>query len=138
MCLQLGIDHKKQIAVENMSCYKSLDRGAKSQPQGYVYKKGEIQTPVTLIITPRYGYDRIGKRIKGYSIWEGYHSRNETSISKKSHLFIIPKGAGYIVGGENSDILDNYVSTSIIYVGRNNWWNRYWQGKKYGVIFKKY
>lgn len=55
---------------------------------------------------------------------------------EKSHLFVIPKGAAYYIGGDNVMMINGYVSSTIIFVGKNTWFNRFMAYLKYGVVYK--
>lgn len=123
MCL-ITNDKTVKIADKNIVCYKTMSTTKMGRPCGYggvIYKKYKRQNNVTLGV---YGPSDDG----WYNVEEGYHSRiNFDNNSKPNkHLFVIPKGAEYLMGGENDEKkIDNYVSTNIIYLGKNNKFNRY-------------
>lgn len=88
------------------------------------------------------GVGEVSQRPGGFcSIHKGYHSRivnnQSLKVRDKTHLFVIPKGAEYYIGGENViNRKDGYVSSTIIFVGKNTWFNRFMAYLKYGVIYK--
>lgn len=134
MCLDAE-NNKIKIAEQNIPCYKFgyLLSGIFQAPiQNFEYKKNKLQILVHINI------DINNNR----SVYAGYHTFNILTNAKcncsSTHgigLFIIPKGTRYIDG--NFHGWRNRVSETLIYVGRNNWWNR-WRAKiKYGVKFDK-
>ena len=62
------------------------------------------------------------KELSSFTIYEGYHSnvKNENCNA----LFIIPKGTKYTEGFNNDGTIKNYVSETIIFIGKNTFWNR--------------
>jgi len=126
MCLLVNKEEAIITAKENIFCYKQLSAFGFSQPQKFKYELGKLNKHVIINKKQADSRDvRIGNANYGETlVEEGYHSRNDSSIKDKTHLFMIPKGTKYITGGENSSDRDNYVSETIIYLGRNNWINR--------------
>lgn len=129
MCLYLTESQKvPKIAEKDIICYKILREDNCSQVEGYFYKKG-LQEHVD--VSPKqFIYD-------SYSyIYQGYHSykdKNRKHLYGKTCLFIIPKDTVYYKGGSNEVGNDSYVSENIIYVGKDNWWNRFKIKHKYNV-----
>lgn len=130
MCLTLKKDSKELIADENIPCYKYLKSGNRSLFEKYLYIKYKENPRQELHVIIE---DDL------HVIFEGYHSRNPFSVRGKTHLFIIPKNTKYYLGWEEDPIgyEDNYCSETIIFVGRNNWWNRRLAKIRYGVTFKE-
>lgn len=137
MCLIIKKDQEMLIADRNIPAFKTLDEQNSSINFSFDYIKGEVTERIELykkspIWWALYGADAINK---------GYHSRIVSNSSlkeyQKSHLFVIPKGAAYYIGGENViDKEDGYVSSTIIFVGKNTWFNRLMAYLKYGVVYK--
>ncbi len=133
MCLNITKEAQEQKAISNIPVYKSLtffNRSVHTDFRYWRFKKNKLVM--------------LGLMVKRYSILireinEGYHSRNNKNDSKKNYLFIIPKGAKFYEGSENDTdltVIDGYVSNTIIYIGKNNMFNR-WLGKiLYGVKFQ--
>jgi len=134
MCLNIKKDQQPQIAETNIACYKELRKGNLSENHGYEYIKG--QDNPTIVLTPITTPSLFsGSRPR---LEKGYHSYVPDAYRRyHSHLFIIPAGAEYYIGGINDHPIaqDGYTSNKIIFAGKNNWWNRFWQGRKYGVKF---
>ncbi len=122
----------QKVAEKNILVYKQLSRGNYSLHTNYKYKKGRVNPSIT-IESESGNYWEDGYWEDGYVINKGYHSRNSASTESKSHLFIIPKGATYVEGGENEirKQPDGYVSSTIIFVGRNNFINKFIAKLKY-------
>lgn len=121
MCMTTWGEPKIEIAKRNIICYKNLN-GSTSECSYWKYELGVTNPTVEFGISEP---DR-GNR---YSINQGYHSRTNSVIYSKQHnncIFMIPKGAKYIKGSESSlkNKNDNYVSETIIYIGKNTRWNR--------------
>lgn len=141
MCLVLRLNEDGTVppplvATENMLCYKILkDRGF-SIGRGYKYRKGTTQSSINLVPTPGH-YLQTTQYVM---VERGYHSYTPMWALpyRRLNLFVIPKGASYYTGGDNRAYpLDEvYVSSTIIYVGKNNWWNRFCAKLFYGVTFK--
>ncbi len=131
MCLIINENQQVQVAKVNILCYKALEKGNYSDNQLYLYTKG-IQDD-TIILNPK-DSDYYGQM----EINQGYHSRVANKNLKQywkfyaTHLFMIPKGTYYYIGGENCDPdqdfdkhnLQGYVSSNIYFIGKNNWFNR--------------
>lgn len=118
MCLYKQ-DKITKIAKRNILCYKQLLFGTSSYFYAYKYDK-MVKQPIV-----NFQFDQ-SDLSNGIAVYRGYHSRNNKSSSNKSSLFVIPKGTKYTVGSEyyNSIIQDNYVSETIVYFGKNTFWNR--------------
>lgn len=120
MCLYKK-DKITKIAKCNILCYKQLLFTNSSYFYSYRYDKMVKQPIVNFQITD----NPLGIN---YVVYEGYHSRNKRSTEDKSSLFVIPKGTKYTIGSENIflniDRKDNYVSETIVYFGKNTFWNR--------------
>lgn len=133
MCLYILRDQKKQIATENIPCYKELYSNGKTTARNFRYIVFQKNDKVHLF--PRQLYSSSGKM----ELERGYHSRLINSVQMKTHLFIIPKGSEYYMGRENDTDFekpsDGYVSNNILYIGRNNFINRLIGKYFYGVIF---
>ena len=138
MCLILNLNFAKtEKAEQNLPCYKSLLNDGSSEHMGFPYNKNQLYVTGHSDILP------IGQDYHSDIIDHAFHSRIPSSnLSKrdKTHLFVIPSNAHYVRGGENElpateKDCNNYASDMIIYAGRNNWWNRYWAGRKYNVKF---
>lgn len=134
MCLNIKKDQQPQIAETNLPCYKELKKDNCSENQGYQYIKGQDNPTIALnpVLTSSFYYPGFPRLEKGY------HSYTPDAYKRyHSHLFIIPAGAEYYIGGINDHpiVQDGYTSNKIIFVGKNNWWNRFWRGRKYGVKF---
>lgn len=122
MCLYLTKDQNKAIiAAENIICYKFLDYRNISCYSGYDYEKGKTNPKVNLLIECNWDDTDF--------INEGYHSRRISGRNNK--LFMIPKGTTFYIGGENAINNNNYVSETIVLLGRNNWFNRWYYTWKY-------
>lgn len=132
MCLNLKEDAEVKIAEENIACYKSLYNGGRSVHTNFHYINYRVNRDVVLSPRrPRFGRTR--------ELDEGYHSRKNNNRDSKKHLFVIPKGAQYFEGMENREnlaYLDGYVSSTIIYIGKNNAFNRLIGKLFYGVTFQ--
>lgn len=142
MCLTTN-DPTKKIAEKNIPCYKHGDVylygafGPKFYPRfRYLkYKKTGEEEIVPYMSVVNKGY---------YIVDIGYHSFNNIESCKgaralgdETGLFIIPKKAEYIEGQWDDSLMENRVSTHLIYLGRNTKFNR-WIGKIfYGVSFDK-
>lgn len=138
MCLYVKNGQPAVIAENNIPCYKVLFRGNKAEHYvHFVYKKWKINDNVALVAIPE---SDMYPHSSCCSINEGYHSYvpGRATHDKKRHLFIIPKGAYYYIGGVNTHphFENGYVSSTIIFVGKNNWWNRMVAKLKYGVKFE--
>jgi hypothetical protein len=120
MCLNIKNNSKALIAEEN-----------KSEHHGYTYVKHKTNPLIKIEPITNYGFISVETHIN-----EGYHSY-VNKPAYYSSLFIIPKGTEYYLGGINGSPYwkDGYCSETIIFVGKNNWWNRFWQGRKYKVKF---
>jgi len=132
MCLNVKKNAQSKIAETNIVCYKSLEKN-RSLLRNFKYSRFFVNKKVLIYMTPglvRYSSNEIN---------QGYHSRNSINRKTKSHLFIIPKGTEYFEGTENSeniDFIDGYVSSTIIYIGKNNRFNRFIGKLFYGVVFE--
>ncbi len=125
MCLHLTKEQNKAIvATENIICYKSLESDNVSYYSSYKYKKGEINPKVDLKVVTDIWYEVT-------HINEGYHSRRTSKGNNR--LFMIPKGTTFYVGGENETAANNYVSETIVLLGRNNKFNRWYYTWKYNL-----
>lgn len=129
MCLNIRQKEKVQIAEKNIPCYKHLNSRNRTVAQYHHYTRFKRNPKVYFGIQ-----NNAARRVN-----EGYHSRMLVNSETKSHLFIIPKGSEFYEGRENSSSLelglDGYVSNRIIFIGKNNWFNR-WIGKTfYNVEF---
>ncbi len=129
MCLNLIAGLTSQRAIGNIPVYKYLKSGSKSQHQNFVYRRFKVNEKKLLV--PDYNYS------EGIHLNEGYHSRKEESLHPKTHLFVIPKWSEFFEGGENSQYhVNGYCSNTIIYIGKNNWFNRLIGKIFYKVKFK--
>lgn len=138
MCLNIKETTKEQLAKENLPCYKHLMYN-NSSPRGFKYKRFRKNQEVD--IKPVYDFYSVRNEDskKDRILEHGYHSRRPNSIEPKKDLFIIPKGSKYYIGRENSTNylqgLNGFVSSNIVYIGKNNMFNR-WIGKIFfGVKF---
>ncbi len=131
MCLYIKENVVKEIAIVNIPVYKQLSKDGRSLMANFYYFRFWRNFKVNLKII----HDRFG-----YSLEQGYHSRMWNSVRSKDYLFIIPKGAEYYRGKENSHSSlaqeDGYISNTIIYVGKNNSFNRKLAKFLYNVTFK--
>lgn len=140
-------------------CLRTKDKSEKTAEKHIpVYKFGT--TSILLGFIPEFRTFSYGRYVKqkyvklrpgvlyqggAYIVDEGYHSFNKLQDCKDaSHrysdlgLFIIPKGAQYIDGvWDNFTWCDNRVSTTLIYLGKNNKFNRWIAKIFYGVNFEK-
>jgi len=123
MCLYLKNESTAKVAPYNIICYKRLRFENISDSMGYQYKKRVKQPVVEIII------DKSSETTS--TIDQGYHSRNEQSIDHGNELFMIPKDTKFYVGGENNNKTDNYVSETIVFLGNNNRFNRWYYTWKY-------
>lgn len=135
MCLIIKINQEMLIADKNIPAFKTLKERNISVIFPFYYRKGKVNKRIELCKSSFWG----GKGGKVCEIHEGYHSRmvNFSLMEhEKSHLFVIPKGAAYYIGGDNVMMINGYVSSTIIFVGKNTWFNRFMAYLKYGVVYK--
>ena len=119
MCLELKTSRLEvKIAKNTIVCYKHgiVSKGVYESPcQYYKYKNGVLQPKVKLDIRKSDYKD---------NAWvnDGYHSYINF-FDKGDQVFLIPKGAEYIEGGDNEIVEkhDVYVSDQIVWIG--NKWN---------------
>ena len=124
MCLHLKENRLKPIiAPYNIICYKRLGNSNESRIYCKVYVKNIVNPTVNIIVEPDYD--------DGYIINEGYHSRNELSTKYNNKIFMIPEGTKFYVGGENKEGESNYASETIVLLGNNNMFNRWYFKQKY-------
>lgn len=116
MCLTSKKEFKFKIAEKDIICFKELFKDNTSYFTDYEYIKG-VKNPIEDLVSI---YDDFS--INAFSIYEGYHSnvKNENCNA----LFIIPKGTKYTEGFNNNSKIKNYVSETIIFIGKNTFWNR--------------
>ena len=124
MCLTSPNEFKFKIAEKDIICFKTLERNNISTITEYRYIKG-IKNPIVDIIFIGYA--------DGFRINEGYHSNIENENCNA--LFIIPKGTKYTEGFNNLSTIKNYVSETIIFIGRNTSWNRF--KAKFGIYVQR-
>jgi len=131
-------------AEVNIPAYKELEKHGISEHQGFQYLKGKLnQEDIRFEHRPASVFDGLDEA-NMVVLYKGFHSRIVRTIQDpftKNSLFVIPKGALYMTGMENSDdwthsVHNNYLSNQIIYVGKNNRLNRLLAKWKYGVEFK--
>lgn len=137
MCLIIK-ENKELITKEYLGCYKILYKasffGGFSENFLFHYIKFKKQKIINFVL--RNNYDQI-------KIYEGYHSYDEKSKfikiknEKDLDLFIIPKNTKYYKGFHNIESDTGYCSESIIYIGKNNSFNRWIAKIFYNVNFKK-
>ncbi len=149
MCLIVNKEFLElKEAEENIPCYKSLRKRNRSTHNDFHYTKGKTYTEKGAVET------QIKSIVAGiaepcgfngsFPLTYGFHSRPinlSWSEYDRSHLFMIPKGTIFTEGGENSDVYsvkdhDNYLSESIVYLGKNTWLNRLIYKWKYNFNFK--
>lgn len=124
MCLILNENRLEPIvAPYNIICYKKLDSENYSYSYGFKYFKNVLNPKVEISPTD----DGFFKN----SIENGYHSRNENSDNHSNRIFMIPKDTKFYIGGENIQGQDNYVSETIVLLGRNNVFTRWYYKQKY-------
>lgn len=153
MCLTVNLKFlEPKVAEENMPCYKKIrNTGQADNHNEFYYTKGvvndeegAVQKQLDEIKEWQDTRKEGGKPpLEVYHFEEGFHSRIPSRVHEyqKTHLFIIPKGTLYVEGGENNLPFNatwnnNYISEKIIYVGKNNFLNRFLASWKYGVTFK--
>lgn len=114
------------IAERDIICFKNgkISLNTFDPPYNhFLYYKGK-RTKEVMLYCARYSS----------SVYEGYHTYNKLSHAEDSArhvgIFIIPKGEKYIEGYFSDK--PNRVSSSLIYFGEYNWWNRWRLKKKYG------
>ena len=135
MCLKTKNNIFEKI-TESIPCYKYLEKGNKSEYYYFKYRK---------FILNKLSIDKMKRDIDHlhsgfYAINEGFHSQiNDNYFFNK--LFIIPKNSLIIKGYYDKPIdysnPDGYVSNQIIYIGKNNKFNRLIARIFYGVKFEK-
>src|SRR5690606_24657351 len=106
-----------QMANKPIIVYKDLYSN-RSLHQGYNYFPMKINT-VSL--------HNIVNDIRHDCVNFGFHSRLDAGKrSRNNSVFVIPEGARYIPGKESANGFDNYVSNSIVYIGKRGrlftWW----------------
>lgn len=119
MCLEVKGTPEVLIAKRNIICFKELN-GNISRHYYFLYQKGIINPIIEI---------KLHKRYLGFVVYEGYHSKIKDicfyKIQRNNAIMYIPTGTRYIIGGENDiNVTDNYVSETIVYYGKNTWWNR--------------
>jgi len=133
MCLVLNESQKKVlIAPYNIICFKHLDNNNISEYNSFQYIYGKINSFVNLKISN----DTFYMDHDSYVINEGYHSRNKRSkyIKFTNRIFMIPKDTKFYLGSENNiNTNDNYVSETIIMLGNNNIFTRWYYTWKYNL-----
>jgi hypothetical protein len=114
MCLQFNKEDKR-IATKHILCskegkVKNTGFFPHYRDDGFFYKRGVLAEWVNI---------KVQQWSNHKSISEGYHSwRNIFSLGTGWHLFIIPKGTTYYVGGFNSpNRKNNYCSEQIVWIG---------------------
>jgi hypothetical protein len=145
MCLSIktleeDLNNLTKVADKNIPVFKTLRSDNTSLHTCFGYRKFVKCEEV------EFSYDisfRDYPEMRHIDIHRGYHSRKAdgTGDWKKgyatNHLFVIPKGATYVEGGENDYCYnDGYVSNTIILIGRNTWLNRLIAYIKYNVGYK--
>jgi hypothetical protein len=117
------------IADKDIICYKESTGLQKtggcyvSSPRNYQYFPGEIAPIVELKadIDLVFSWDGIWPETGNYRVEEGYHSHVKNYSPGESAVFLIPKGTKYISGWYNQNpMIKNYVSETIIFIGRDN------------------
>lgn len=139
MCMYTDNKKKPIIAKGAILVYKTLTR--LTEESGYPEYQGSDQYSVhTIPPTVSINYNDYGT---GFQVHKGYHSRSRSrgtdnsSNQKNNALFVIPAGSEIMSGYENDKArLKNYVSTDIIFVGRNTFINR-WRTRKILHTFVK-
>lgn len=118
MCQQTTTPEIK-IADRDIKCYKRLkfDEG-KAFATNWYYE----YTPKNVNPEIKIKAFAAGRTDKGASfmVHDGYHSyiNGEGNKEYTNAIFIIPKGATYIVGFDNGWTIPSRVSSTIIYVGK--------------------
>lgn len=134
MCLYILTTKEEKVAKQNIAVYKELRKSGRSEVMHFQYSLYQNNNEIQLI--PR----KVTYDSYNFCLEEGYHSRMFRSEYAKSHLFIIPEGAKFYPGCENTRATDDnengYVSNQIIYLGKNTWFNRLIGLLFYGVEFK--
>lgn len=137
MCLNVHKDlYKKNVAKENMPCYKEYKKESfyKGKKYKLIDESGVLDVPFH---SGWLGFEEFKRFNKGLHS----HIPKAARFFERNFLFIIPKGAKYIEGCGNGytelpECHDNYISDQIIYLGRNNWFNRLIAKIFYGVDFE--
>ena len=152
MCLNVHKDlYKKNVAKENIPCYKGHKNESfyKGKKYKLIDESGVLDIPFhsgTFFtwdgMAPLKNSNDRGFR-DYHEFNKGLHSHipKAARFFERNFLFIIPKGAKYIEGCGNGytelpECHDNYISDQIIYLGRNNWFNRLIAKIFYGVDFE--
>lgn len=129
MCLTTN-DPTIRTATENMLVYKELKPDGLTPYRYFNYEDNIPALHVELTPEPWNIIDSKGDvfNYRGRTAFsQGYHSfvNKIDSCRKLRYAFIIPKGAQYVVGnfGDSDMDPDNYVSSTLIKVGKMGFWN---------------
>lgn len=113
MCLNF-IKEDKRIAEKHILCVKEGTVHAEGffphYMDSFFYTRGKLSQPVNIQVLQ---WSNCKAIVEGYHSWMGLFG-----LGHGWHLFIIPKGTTYYIGGFNSPTRrNNYCSEQIVWIG---------------------
>ena len=140
MCLiKNSVQYSARECYYNTLVFKSLCSDNSSEYTDFKYYKGVLNKEDLFIQNnERLNQDNEQRGCENGSVSYGFHFRSNTGRfhkDEKKHLFLVPKGSLVWYGFENYETgCFGGVSNQIIYLGRNNWFNRLYYKWVYKAI----